>query len=185
VAPLATGRDNPGFSNQTLSLIVHTSIGGNEVRVRISNVFGTRALVVGQAHIALRSAGADTQPGTDRVLTFNGARSITIPPGQLAASDAVALRLRAFSDVAVSLYFPEPTGPATYHPLALSTNYVAAGDVVGAVQFPAGETENHWPYLTDVEVGTPAHEPAIVAFGDSITDGFRSTPGAIDRSNRR
>jgi lysophospholipase L1-like esterase len=121
------------------------------------------------------------KPGTDRPLAFNGNRSVTIPPGQTAASDPAALGLPALSDLAVSLYFPEPTGPSTYHPLALCANYVAPGDVVGAVKFPTGQTRNHWPYLTDVEVRAPGHEAAIVAFGDSITDGFRSTPGA----NRR
>ena len=173
--------DNAGFNNQTLRLIVHTSVGGGEARVRLSNIFGARPLVIGEARIAIRSSGADIDPGTDHAITFNGVRSVTIPPGQLKTSDAVRLGIRPSSDIAVSIYLPEPTAPATAHPLALCENYAAAGDAAGAVQFPAGQTYRRWPFLAGIEVRAAAHAGAIVAFGDSITDGFGSTVGANHR----
>src|SRR5579862_4232305 len=83
VAPLPANTTNPGFSNQTVRLIVHTSIGGSEVRVRLSNAFGAESLLIGAAHIAARSSNANIAAGTDRVLTFSGSPSITIPPGAL------------------------------------------------------------------------------------------------------
>jgi lysophospholipase L1-like esterase len=180
-SPVAVKAGDNGSNNQTLRLIVHTSVGGGEARVRLSNVFGARPLVIGEARIAVRSSGADIDPGTDHAIAFNGARSVTVPPGQFTTSDAVRLDVRPFSDLAVSIYLPGPAGPSTTHPLALCENYVAEGDVVGAVQFPAVQTYRRWPFLAGIEVRTAAHAGAIVAFGDSITDGFGSTVGADHR----
>ncbi len=182
VAPLPANTTNTGFTNQTIRLIVHTSLGGNEVRVRLSNAFGTQSLVVGAAHIALRSMNAAIVPGTDRPLTFNGASSITIPPGALVVSDAVKLDVPALSDLAVSLYLPGPTGQATWHPGAFSTNYVSTpGNFAGTAEMPVDHTVASWFYLTDVEVKASRDSSVLVTFGDSITDGTRSTPDTNHR----
>jgi lysophospholipase L1-like esterase len=180
-SPVAPAATDQGFNNQTLRLIVHTSVGGNEARVRLSNVFGSRPLIIGAANLALRSTGADIVARSNRALTFEGVKSVTIPAGRLAVSDAVALVVPALSDVAVSIYLSEPTGPVTNHPLALCEHYVVQGDAAGAVQFPTAQTGNRLPYLTDIEVRTPSHTQAIVAVGDSITDGFGSTRCANHR----
>jgi lysophospholipase L1-like esterase len=182
VAPLPANTTNTGFTNQTVRLIVHTSLGGNEVRVRLSNAFGSQSLVVGAAHIALRSMNAATVSGTDRPLTFNGAGAITIPPGALAVSDSVKLDVPALSDLAVSLFLPGPTGQATWHAGAFSTNYVSTpGNFTGMADMPVDHTVASWFYLTDVEVKASKDTFALVTFGDSITDGTRSTPDANHR----
>ena len=107
------GLANPGFNNQTLRQIVHNSVGGAQVRVRLST-FGAGALVVGAAHIALRGAApASIAPGSDRRLTFGGAPSITIPPGALVVSDPVELNVPELSEMAVSIFVPGGTGPAS------------------------------------------------------------------------
>src|SRR4029077_6638552 len=106
VAPLAANTTNPGFTNQTVRLVIHASLGGSEVRVRLSNAFGTQSLVIGAAHVALRSMNAGIASGTDRALTFSGSNSVTIPPGALVVSDSVKLDVPALSDLAVSLYLP-------------------------------------------------------------------------------
>jgi len=182
VAPLPANTTNPGFTNQTLRLVVHTSLGGNEVRVRLSNAFGTESLLIGAAHIALRSMNAGTVSGTDRALTFSGSGSVTIPPGALVVSDSVKLDVPALSDLAVSLYLPGPTGQATWHAAALATNYVSPpGDFTGAADMPVDHNVTSWFYLTDVEVKASKDSLAVVAFGDSITDGTRSTPDTNHR----
>ena len=182
VAPLPANTTNPGFTNQTVRLVVHTSLGGNEVRVRLSNAFGTESLLIGAAHLALRSMNAGTIPGTDRALTFSGSGSVTIPPGALVVSDSVKLDVPALSDLAVSLYLPGPTGQATWHAAALATNYVSPpGDFTGAADMPVGHTVTSWFYLTDVEVKASKDTVAVVTFGDSITDGTRSTPDTNHR----
>jgi lysophospholipase L1-like esterase len=182
VAPLPANTTNTGFTNQTVRLIVHTSLGGNEVRVRLSNAFGTESLVIGAAHLGLRSMNAVTVSGTDRPLTFNGSSSVTIPPGALVVSDGVKLDVPPLSDLAISLYLPGPTGQATWHATALSTNYVSRpGDFTAAADFPVDHTVTSWFYLTDVEVKSSRDTFALVTFGDSITDGTRSTPDTNHR----
>jgi lysophospholipase L1-like esterase len=182
VAPLPANTTNPGFTNQTVRLVVHASLGGSEVRVRLSNAFGTESLVIGAAHVALRSKDASIASGTDRPLTFNGSGAVTIPPGALVVSDSVKLEVAALSDLAVSLYLPGPTGQATWHAAALSTNYVSrSGDFTGAADFPVDHTVASWFYLTDVEVRSSRDTFAVITFGDSITDGTRSTPDTNHR----
>ena len=170
------------FSNQTLRLIVHTSIGGHEVRVRLSNAYGTASLVIGAAHIALRSTGAEIIPGSDRVLTFSGESTIAIPAGALVVSDPVELRVPALGDLAISVYVPGNTGPATFHAEGKQTSYISpTGDFAGTITFPIGSTTLSSFFLTDVEVKDSKEGRAIVTLGDSITDGTNSTPDTNHR----
>ncbi len=175
------GITNSGFNNQTLRQIVHTSVGGDRVRVRLST-FGASALVIGAAHIALRGAGAAIVPGSDRTLTFGGQPSITIPPGALVLSDPVDLDVPALGDLAVSIFVPGSTGPATWHFEALQTSYISPpGDFTASAVMPVDSTTQGWFWLAGVEVMASKQTGAIVTFGDSITDGTRSTP---DMNNR-
>lgn len=95
------------FSNQTLRLIVQSSVAGNRVRIRLSNELGSRPLRIGAARIGLRAQGSDLAPGTDRALTFGGRAGVTIPAGGPALSDPVELNLPPLAQVAVSLYLPD------------------------------------------------------------------------------
>lgn len=169
------------FTGQTLRLIVHTSIGGSQVRIRVSNELGTTPLRIGAAHIARRSAGAEIAAGTDRVLTFSGSSSITIPAGAPVLSDPVDLEVPALSDLAVSLYLPEAVQATTIHGSAFQTNYVSLpGNFTSAPTFPTQRTITSWPFLTEVDVSAPG-AGAIVALGDSITDGAVTTVDANHR----
>jgi len=169
------------FENQTVRAIVHISLGGARFRVRLSNVFGARPVSIGSAHLALRAAGSRIRPESDRALTFSGRPAITIPPGALVLSDPVDLAAPALSDLAVSFYLPSVTVATTLHYSAMQTSYVLPGDAPGALEAPEGPTLWSWPFLTGVDVLAPPSSGAIVAFGDSITDGSRSTEDA----NRR
>ena len=113
------------INGQTVREIVHTSLGGNRVRVRLSNAYGTSALVIGSAHVAVSAGGGSITPGTDRKLTFNGSPAITIPAGALALSDPAALQVSGLDDLAVSLYLPENVAVTTQHDVGLQTNYIS------------------------------------------------------------
>lgn len=179
--PGPPGLTNPGFNNQTLRQIVHTSIGGEQVRVRLST-FGAAALVIGAAHIALRDAGAAIVPGSDRTLTFGGQPSILIPTGAVVLSDPVELDVPALSDVVVSVFVPESTGPATWHFVALQTSYISPpGDFTASADMPVAGTTQAWFWLAGVDVTASKQTGGVVTFGDSVTDGTRSTP---DTNNR-
>lgn len=196
-----TGRpasDTTTFEDQTIRQIVHTSVGGSQPRVRLTNEFGTEPLHVGEARIAPRDTDAPDntariQPATDRRLTFGGQASPTIPAGAPAVSDPVDLRVPAGADLVISLYLPERTPGATLHAFAFQHNLVADGnvtarrDVTDAGDDDAVETVDRWYFLSGVSVRADAAAPAggragaVVALGDSITDGSAVTPG----SNRR
>ena len=169
------------INGQTLRQIVHTSIGGDSVRIRLSNVYGTADLVVGAARVALSAGGAAIVDGTDRMLRFNGSPAITIPPGTLAVSDPVRLRVPALGDLAVSIYLPGNILATTRHDIGLQTNYVSSpGDFTGATDV-TGTTTQSFYFLTAVEVRAPERAGAIVTLGDSVTDGFASTPDMNQR----
>jgi lysophospholipase L1-like esterase len=170
-----------GFNNQTIRMIAPTSIGGRRVRVQLSNAFGTLPLLVGGAHIALRKEASTIVPGSDHALTFSGKPSFTIPSGALAVSDPVDLAVPQLGDLAVSVYIPGETGSLTMHATGLHTTYVAKGDVTGQPALADTLTSQSWYFLSSVDVLAPADTGAIVTFGDSITDGARSTPDG-DRS---
>jgi lysophospholipase L1-like esterase len=170
------------FNNQTLRLITHTSIGGSFVRIRLSNELGTTPLQIGAAHIALRQAGGSIVVGTDRPLTFSGNAAITIPVGAPALSDPVELYVPPMSDLAISIYLPGATPATTIHSSAFQTNYISpAGDYTAAPVIPVQGTLTSWPFLTGVDVLGRNLSAAIVALGDSITDGSVTTVDA----NRR
>jgi len=170
------------FDNQTVRLISHISVGGEQFRIRLSNFYGTKALAIGEVHLALRGEGAKIQPGSDRPVTFSGKTAFTIPPGGQVLSDPVALKAPNATDLAVSLFMPPGAVIAsTVHYSAQQTSYVATGNVVGAEDLPEAATITSWPYLTGIDVVAPEKFGTIVTLGDSITDGSRST----SNENRR
>ena len=173
------------FNNQTLRQIAHVSIGGPRVRVVLSNAFGTTPVTVGAAHIGLRERDAAIGAGTSRALTFSGQMTMSIPAGAALISDPVSLSVAPMTDVAVDIYLPGNTNvpsPLTMHNAALQTNYVSGtGNFSGATAFPVAATVQNWFLVSRVEVTAPDSVGVIVAFGDSITDGARSTP---DTNNR-
>ena len=173
------------FSNQTLRQIVHTSIGGSRVRVVLSNRYGTSPLAIGAAHVALRDKESEIQRASGRPLTFGGRPAATIPPGAVAYSDPVNLTVPETGDLAIDLYLPGNTdtpAPLTMHVGAFQTNYVSeAGNHAGAGKLPTSGTTQSWFIVHRVEVTAPNSVGGLVTFGDSITDGTRSTPDVNNR----
>jgi lysophospholipase L1-like esterase len=169
------------FQNRTLRQIVHTSIGGDTARVRLSNAFGTGPLTIRDVHVARSAGGARVDTGTDRAVTFGGAATVTIPAGGSAESDPVTLDVPALGNLAVSFHLPATTGPATQHSLAGRDNYSGAGDQAGSAAISGTRRTSSYYYLAGVDVRNASTTGAIVAFGASITDGFHSTFGADQR----
>jgi lysophospholipase L1-like esterase len=174
-----SGVNDLGCDNCTIRNIVHTSIGGQEIRIHISNVFGTAPLVVAHATVALPAApgSASVKAGTLTEVTFGGAASVTIPAGQDVWSDPIPLAVPANSDLLVTTYTPGDPTPFTYHPDAQEYSYYTSGadeaDATDASAFP--DTTGSYYLLTGVEVGGSQARGDVVTFGDSITDGYQST----------
>ena len=179
-APLGTPATT--FDNQTLRQVVHATIGGSVVRVRFSNALGAVPLTIGAASVGLHATGASVQPGSLRPLTFGGATSITVPSGAVAYSDPVHLEVKAQADLAVSMFVPSLSAATTLLSLAHQTSYVSpAGDFTAATDIPGSTTTTSWYWLSGVEVRSSWGGRAVVAFGDSITEGYASTTDANSR----
>ena len=174
---------NPAsFTGQTIRQVLHTSIGGQKVRVRLTNEFGTDALTIGSAHVALQSSGASIAGGTDRTLTFAGQGGVSIPKGAPMLSDPVDLDVPPLSNVVVTIFLPQVTNNTTFHALGRQDTYISGpGDFTGAAVFPTATTTQSWYFLSGLEVLASSRSSAVVTLGDSITDGFASTANA----NRR
>ena len=156
-------------------MVVHTSLGGRRVRIQLSNAAAATPLVIGSAHIAVRAKDSAIVAGTDRTLTFSGQPGCTIRPGVLLLSDPVDLEVAPLSDLAVSLYVPKDTGPPTNHNLALHTAYISKGDTTAQEVMPEPSTTRAYLWLSAVDVTATPNAFAIVALGDSITDGQGTT----------
>jgi lysophospholipase L1-like esterase len=181
-----TGPGDPtvtGFDDQTVREIVHISIGGTALRIHLSNAFSSQGLMVGAVSVAAEGAGAElaSRPVT---VTFHGGRGVRITAGGDAVSDLVRMRVAPLENLAVSIYLPGVTGPTTNHDLAEQVNYVStSGDHAsdpGGQAFP--DQAFSWFYLSGIDVRPArANAGAVVALGDSITDGYQSTTSGNDR----
>ena len=173
------------FVNQSLRLVVTPTLAGRRLRVRLSNRLGSGRVTFSSAFVARRRTGAALVPHTSRRLRFGGRPSVTIAPGTEVVSDSTRLRFRAFQELAVSVHVRGTAAGASQHLVALQTSYsTRPGGGDHAVDTSADaytSSLGSWPYLTDVEVIAPRTVGAVVALGDSITEGF---PGPIDRNAR-
>jgi len=170
------------LDNQTVRLIVHTSIGGETIRLRLSNTHGDRSLDIGAVSVARQASGARIVPGTSQAITFSGQEAITIPRWATVISDPIELAVPQSSNLAVSIYLPDDSGFITTHALSNQTNYVSdEGDHTTAAALPVAEETPGWPFLTAIDVIAEAPTRAIVTLGDSITDGWGSTDSANQR----
>ncbi|MGP4052102.1 SGNH/GDSL hydrolase family protein [Streptomyces sp. 2A115] len=162
--------------DRSYRLVVRTSVAGDDLRIRLSNAFGDRPVTFDSVYSGIQQDGAALVRGTNRRLTFGGARSVTVPAGATAYSDPLPGRLPAAANLVVSLHTPDAAGPATGHSMAMQTSYAADGDHTGEESASAWtDPIGSWFYLDAVSVGTPATTGAVVALGDSITDGWQST----------
>lgn len=171
----------PALRDATLRQIVHLTVGGKELRVRLSNEFGTAPLTILSVHVAapLSKSTGRIDPATDEALSFAGSPEVTIPAGAAYTSDPVAFDARPLSDVAITLYLKDPPGQQTSHPGARETSFLAHGNHVGDAMLKDATTVDHWFFISGVDVRESSPGAAIVTLGDSITDGH-ATPDNSD-----
>ena len=172
-------RPLPSFNNQTVRMVARASAGGRAVRIRLSNAFGASSVRIGAARIARARSGSVIDPSTSRQLTFSGRPEAVLYAGQVLVSDAIDLAVPPLADLAVSLFLPAETPASTTHRFGLRTMFVASGDATAAADLSHEATTESYYWLAGIDVLAPAKGRTIVTFGDSITDGDQSTPGAI------
>jgi lysophospholipase L1-like esterase len=172
-----------GFTDQSVRQVIRVGTGGAGLRIRLSNVYGTKPLRLAGATIAKTSDRASVRPGTVRPLTFHKSPSAVIPVGRQTTSDGLRFRVSPMERLTVTLYFAAPTGPATFHMFASAETYRAAGDrrYDSGGAFSLTDTSTSSYFLTGVDVTGKPGRGAVVAFGDSITDGVGSSTGTDNR----
>jgi lysophospholipase L1-like esterase len=183
-SPMSAPNDKgvAGVTDETLRQIVHVSLGGSMVRVILTNEFGTDPLTIGAAHVALRATGSEIQLASANALTFNGQPGVMIPPGALAVSDPIALKLPPLTDLAISIFIPaQSIQLITQHSSASQTNYIVEGNHTGDKTLDGTKEFASWRFVKGVEVMASGSAGAVVTFGDSITDGAASTRNANAR----
>ena len=166
---------------QTIRQTARLSIGGSRVRIVLSNEYGRTPLTIGAAGIGLAGEGGKIKDGSNHAVTFGGSPTIVIPPGAPAISDPVEMSVDPLALVSVSLYLPDVTPLTTIHWDGHQTAYVAAGNKIADVDFKADSKLTQRVILSEIMVDAPAGARAVVAFGDSITDGDGSTVDGYDR----
>jgi lysophospholipase L1-like esterase len=173
--------DEPA-ANATYRDIVHISLGGSTLRVQLTNEFGSTPLKVGAAHLAASAGSGAIQAGSDHALTFGGKTDVIVPAGAFVLSDPVQMTAAAMSDLAVSVYVQDqPLETKSCHSFGASTNYITPGDETAAATLENAKETGSWCFVKGVEVKASDKDAAIVAFGDSITDGAHSTDDANHR----
>lgn len=184
----ATGLTNTGLNNQSVRMVVHTSVGGPRLRVRLSNIYGEQAVQVGRATIARPNTAtaddhSDIDPASLRELRFNGAASATMNRGAELLSDPVDFPVGDQQDLVLTVHFPTPTGPVTFHGQSRQTNFIGATDLTSAAD-GAGFTIRPnccWFFLSGIDVQRRHSPGSVVVLGDSIGDGNGSTVNANKR----
>ncbi len=169
------------MSGATLRQVVRLSIPGTAFRVKLSNAFGTEPLHLLAVHVAKPVGPGAIDPATDRALTFSGRSDVVIPAGASYLSDIVPLPLAANSDLAISIQYDAAPQVQTSHPGSRTTSYVLAGNHVADATLPGALTIDHWYQIAAVEVEAPRGATAVVALGDSITDGRGTTTNGNNR----
>jgi lysophospholipase L1-like esterase len=171
----------PGLADATLRQVVHVSLGGNRIRVRFSNAFGTSALEIEAAHVALATDAGAIEPQSDKPLAFDGRSSTRALPGALVYSDPIDFRLPPLAAVAVTIYLHSAPDGITTHAGSRETSYLIPGNVVSAPDMSKGQHVDHWYFLNGIDVLAPDSASSIAILGDSITDGHGSTTDGNDR----
>ena len=183
----ASGSSFTGLNNQSVRMIVHGSVGGSKIRVRLTNLYGEQAVTVGRATVAKPNTAtpelSDVDSSTIRELTFGGATSFVMPKGAELLSDPVALPVGNDQDLVVSVFFPTPTGLTTFHSTTRQNNYIGAGDLVrdpGGAGYTTQRT-CCWFFLSGVDVLREDAAGSVIVFSDSLADGHGSTFNANTR----
>lgn len=171
------------LDDATLRQLVRVTIGGERLKLRISNDFGRAPLTISGVHVARALSGdsARIDPASDRAVTFGGLASVTIPAGAYYLSDPIDLSVPALATLAVSMHFPDQAVVQTGHPGSRATSYVVRGNALAAPDMPGAQTFDRWYHLGGIEVLPAARAGAIAILGDSITDGYGVKPNTNSR----
>jgi lysophospholipase L1-like esterase len=182
-APGQPAQNAPTFNAQTVRQVARLSLGGDALRIKVSNLFGTSPLAISGMRVARSTGGSSIDLNADYAVTFGGQSGVTVPAGTELYSDAVPMATGPLTDIAISMYFAGAVTIRTIHPVARQTAYVIGGNQLSQASLGGASADPTGPYyaLASVETSSSQAAKVVVAFGDSHTDGMGSTPDAAKR----
>ena len=174
------------LSGSVVRQIARVSLGGSQLRVQFSNLFGNGPVTINSAHIARNTAtpavDSTIDTTTDTALAFSGAASVTIQQGQEVWSDPIDFELPSLGAISITTAFGNVPSAIVSHSGSRTTSYLQPGSSdVSAPNMTSALTTDHWYYISGIDVMADASAVGVVAIGDSITDG-RGTD--TNRNNR-
>ncbi|RVT74875.1 SGNH/GDSL hydrolase family protein [Flavobacterium sufflavum] len=172
---------DPGLSNNTLRQIIRVSLGGNKIRLRLSNIYSKDSLFINAVSIAEPSDSCQVIPASLSKLTFGGKKGVVLSPGSDIYTDPVNFKLKANSLLAITIFYGKTTKSLTGHPGSRTTSYLLKGDQSGNAVFKNSVKTDHWYSIMNVDVRTEKSSAVVAALGNSITDGRGS---GTNRQNR-
>lgn len=172
----------PDLSNNTLRQVIRVSLGGSRIELKLSNEYGNSPLNIKQVRLADHFSNSTIKENSSKTLTFSGNDFISIPIGETVVSDPLDYNLKPLSTLAISIYFGETPTSLTGHPGSRTTSYIEHGNVTDRLEMPTAISTEHWYVISGIDVITEDPDyGAVVAIGDSLTDGRGST---TDKNNR-
>jgi len=172
---------SPGLTNNSLRQVVRISIGGDTIRLKISNEFSTSAVTMKSVHIAASTGGSTINAVTNKELKFNGLSEVTMNAGVAVTSDPIAFTLTQRMDVAITIYYGQTSASVTGHPGSRTTSYIIAGNAIDKSDFTGAVTTDHWYNINGIDVLVPSTAACVAILGNSITDGRGSTTNLQNR----
>jgi lysophospholipase L1-like esterase len=170
------------LNDQTVRERVRVSLGGHQIRLRLSNENGDAPVLIGSVSVGIAQGQSSVITSSLRRVTFGGSAKVLIPPGAPALSDPVNLPVTDASELAISLYFPKHVTSVTWHSLALKRAVISTqGDHTQDLTMNGEKGSDSWVFLSQLLVLAKSTNRVIVAFGDSLVDGDKSTP-EMDRN---
>ncbi len=171
----------PGLTNNSLRQVVRVSIGGEAIRLKLSNEFSTSPVTIHSIQIAASTGGHTIDASTNRELTFDGESQITMEPGGAVVSDPVAFYLKPRMNVAITIYYGETSETVTGHPGSRTTSYIIPGNDTQVTDFSGAITAERWYNINRIDVLSPTSAASVAILGNSITDGRGSNTDKQDR----
>jgi lysophospholipase L1-like esterase len=162
---------SPGLAGNTLRQVVHASMGGKQIRIRLDNSLGDGPVTITAVHVAISKGGSDIDTSTDRSVAFSGSSSLTLQAGDVQFSDPVSFTLPPLTSVAVSMLFGKVPGKLSGHSATMATSYLQSGNVLSAASLSSAASTVHWYYLTGLVVMADESSGSVVCIGDSTTEG--------------
>ena len=185
-SPLPPGVASPrapaalALNDQTIRQVLHLSAGGKRLRIRLTNEYGAKPLKVGAATVARLNKDGSVDQASLRTLTFSGKPDALIPAAAPLLSDAIDMPVDELSDISLSLYFPEDTGPCTCHQIGAQDGFISESGNFTAAAFTPKQTVTFRAFVSGVEVEA-SRGKTVVVLGDSISDGVGSSKNTNSR----